>query len=105
MALGINMYIRANIGIGSWDVLHNNLTQFYGLTFGTWVSIVGVITILISQLFNRDLKAVLAIFTGVIFGKLIDMWLYNVFTFEIENLYLQIVFFFISKVVINRCFT
>lgn len=101
MALGINMYIKADIGIGSWDVLHNNLTQFYGLTFGTWVSIVGAITILISQLFYLNFKTILAIFTGVIFGKIIDLWLDNIFTFEIDNLILQIMLFFLGVIFIG----
>lgn len=105
MAFGISLYLNANIGIGSWDVLHNNLTEFYNFkigsyvfTFGTWVFVVGILTILLSQLIHFNVKSFLAIFTGFLLGKIIDLWLYNFFTFEIENIYIRIILFFMALI-------
>lgn len=42
MAMGVALYLKVDIGVGSWDVLHGNLYDFYHLTVGTWVFIVGI---------------------------------------------------------------
>ncbi len=76
IGLGVSYYIIANIGLGSWDVFHKNMADFYGLSVGTWVFIVGFIVILISQVFYFQPKYFLAIITGLITGKLIDFWSY-----------------------------
>ncbi len=101
MALGISLYLKASIGIGSWDVLHNNLYEFYHLTIGTWVFIVGVVTIMISQVFYFHPKNLLAIITGFILGKLIDFWYSNIFHFHFTLLSVRIPMFFISIILLG----
>lgn len=101
MAIGVALYLKADIGIGSWDVLHNNLNEFYHYTFGTWVFIVGIITILISQIFYFHLRSLLAIVTGFILGRLIDMWYIHIFTFDMTSLVIRIPLFFLSIVLLG----
>ncbi len=96
MSIGIVFYLKANIGLGSWDVLHNNLHEFYQLTFGTWVFIVSIITILFSQLFYYNFSSLLAIGTGFILGLLIDLWHDYILLFYIPQLYLRIPLFLIG---------
>lgn len=96
MAIGIALYLKANIGIGSWDVLHGNLYKYYHLTFGTWVFIVGIVTILISQLFYYHISSFLAIFTGLVLGQLIDLWHDRIFLFELSLIHYQVILFFLS---------
>ncbi len=94
IALGVALYIKADIGVGPWDVLHNNLYDFYQLTVGTWVFIVGILAVLISLLLHYDVKSFLAIITSFIVSKLIDYWL----TLIIDDLslYIRIPLFFFS---------
>ncbi|QVK19142.1 hypothetical protein KHQ81_05425 [Mycoplasmatota bacterium] len=101
IAIGVGLYIRADIGIGSWDVLHNNLSEFYNLTFGTWVFIVGIITILISQLFYFHLRSFLAVITGFILGRLIDIWSIHIFSFDISSLVVRVPLFFLSIILLG----
>lgn len=76
MGLGISIYLFTEVGVGSWDVLHGNLTDLFDdrYTFGTWVTIVGFITISVSQLFYRNLLAYISVITGLILGMVIDLW-------------------------------
>jgi len=101
MAMGIALYLKAAIGIGPWDVLHNNLNEFYQISFGTWVFLVGIITILIAQLFYFHLRSLLAIGTGFILGKLIDIWYDYVFIFDISELYIRLPLFFLSIILLG----
>lgn len=100
VSMGISLYLKADIGIGSWDVLNNNLAQFYRFSFGTWVFIVGIITILVSQLLYFRLYNFLAIIPGLIMGLLIDMWLI-IFHFQLDNIYLQFIIFFLALILLG----
>lgn len=100
VSMGISLYLKADIGIGSWDVLNNNLAQFYRFSFGTWVFIVGIITILVSQLLYFRLYNFLAIIPGLIMGFLIDMWLI-IFHFQLDNIYLQFIIFFLALILLG----
>lgn len=102
MGLGIALYLRANIGVGAWDVLHNNLTEnYFNLTFGTWVFIVGFISVTISQLLSFNLKNYFAVITGLINGKIIDLFYYKVLIFELNNIYIQILYFTLSLILLG----
>jgi hypothetical protein len=101
MTFGIALYLRAEIGVGPWDVLHNNLFEFYALSFGTWVFIVGIITILISQIFYKNIRNLLAIITGLIQGQFIDFWLDYVLNFELSALAIRIPIFLFSLVLLG----
>lgn len=102
MAMGIALYLKADIGVGPWDVLHNNLYEYYQLTFGTWVFIVGIIAILFSLLLHYRPKNLLAIISGLIMGKLIDIWLIEVFVFKVDNLILQLLIFICAIILLGN---
>ena len=46
-ALGEAMIVRANLGVMSWDVLHQGLARHLGLTIGQWSVIVGALVLLL----------------------------------------------------------
>ena len=46
-AFGEAMIVRANLGVMSWDVLHQGLARHLGLTIGQWSVIVGALVLLL----------------------------------------------------------
>lgn len=84
MGLGVILYIQVNVGVGSWDVLHASLTEYFPsitignltiqLTVGRWIMIVGTIAVLASQLFHRNLFYLFSILTGIVQGYITDLW-------------------------------
>lgn len=84
MGLGIIIYVYANVGVGSWDVLHASLAEYYPsltigtfsfeLTIGRWIMIVGVITVFVSQLIHRNPYYFLSILVGIVQGYVTDFW-------------------------------
>ncbi|ERJ11192.1 YczE/YyaS/YitT family protein [Haloplasma contractile] len=91
MAIGISCYLVASIGYGSWDILHANLTYF-GLDFGLWVAIVGVITVITATLIHFQWKFFAAIISATILGQLINLWsrLFNAYAYQQEILVLDL---------------
>lgn len=102
ISIGVNMFLLARLGLGSWDVLHNNLTTYFGLTFGTWVFIVGITTVLISMIFKYDLKSFLTVLNSFILGFIIDFFLFNVFTFEVVNIWYRIIIFIVGVILLGN---
>lgn len=100
VSMGITLYLKAGIGVGSWDVLNNNLAQFYRFSFGTWVFIVGIITILVSQILYFRPDSFLAIISGFIMGLFADLWLI-VFQFQLNNFYLQLIIFLFATLLLG----
>jgi uncharacterized membrane protein YczE len=46
-AFGEAMIVRANLGVMSWDVLHQGLARHLGLTIGQWSVIIGALVLLL----------------------------------------------------------
>ena len=46
-AFGEALIVRANLGVMSWDVLHQGLTRHLGLSIGQWSVIVGALVLLL----------------------------------------------------------
>jgi uncharacterized membrane protein YczE len=46
-AFGEAMIVRANLGVMSWDVLHQGLARHLGLSIGQWSVIVGALVLLL----------------------------------------------------------
>jgi uncharacterized protein len=100
MGFGISMYMITNVGVGSWDVLHLNLAEYYGLTVGYWIFIMGCIVIILSQLIHFNPLRFFSIITGLLMGRFVDLWLfiYNKTGFLdlLDGLFIRWVFFFIA---------
>jgi uncharacterized membrane protein YczE len=79
LSLGVTLTIQSDMGAGPWDALNVGLSSTFGLTVGSWVIIVGLILILINAFLLRTKPDLLAIFTIVIVGGLIDFWMIYVF--------------------------
>lgn len=102
MAMGIALYLKTNIGVSSWDALYYNFYDFYGLTVGTWVFILGIIIILISQLVYFKPIHFFAIITGLIQGWLIDLWFERIYVFTLTNLPLRYLLFIVSLFILGN---
>ncbi|WP_456275994.1 YczE/YyaS/YitT family protein [Bacillus sp. AK128] len=75
LSLGVAFTIQSNLGAGPWDALNVGLSTTFGLTVGSWVIIVGLILIIVNAVLLKERPDVLAVFTIVIVGALIDFWL------------------------------
>ncbi|CAN5233190.1 membrane protein [soil metagenome] len=45
--LSMAMMVRANLGLDPWDVLHQGLAPYFGLSFGMTVNVLGAIVLLL----------------------------------------------------------
>ena len=45
--VGLALLVLADLGLPPWDVLHQGLTEQFGLTIGTWINIVGALLVLV----------------------------------------------------------
>lgn len=71
LSLGIALTIKGQmLGVGSWDVLHIGLTNYLGLTVGTWSIILGLIILAIDAFFSKRVPKV---------GTYLDMFLTGIF--------------------------
>lgn len=84
MGLGINVYIKTNVGVGAWDVFHSGLAQYIpqlhlgdltiNMTIGRWIIVIGTLVVLTSQILSRNLSYLLCIITGFVVGMITDLW-------------------------------
>ncbi|RWZ58167.1 membrane protein [Halobacillus fulvus] len=79
IALGITLTIKADLGAGAWDAMNVGLTESFGLTVGNWIMIVGAILMITNALIAKERPDLLAVFTILILGQMIDFWMLLVF--------------------------
>jgi len=53
LAFGAAAVIQANLGAGSWDVLHIGLAKRSFLSIGAWVQIIGIAMVLLASILER----------------------------------------------------
>jgi uncharacterized protein len=75
LTFGVCLTIKADLGAGAWDALNVGLTNMVGLTIGKWVMIVGGILMFVNAILLKKRPEVLSIFTIVLIGLLIDLWM------------------------------
>lgn len=69
---GIAMMLRSGLGLPPWDVLHQGLTEQFGLTVGIW-SIVISFLLLVIWLPLRERFGIGTVLNAVIIGVVIDL--------------------------------
>ena len=70
--VGIAMMLRSRLGLPPWDVLHQGLTEEFGITVGIWSIIVSV-AILVFWLPLRERYGVGTVLNAIIIGVVIDI--------------------------------
>lgn len=70
--VGIGLMLRSGLGLPPWDVLHQGLTEQFGLTVGVW-SIIVSFAVLTLWLPLRERYGVGTLLNAVIIGAVIDV--------------------------------
>jgi uncharacterized membrane protein YczE len=70
--IGIAMMLQSGLGLPPWDVLHQGLTEQFGLTVGIWSIIISVV-ILVFWLPLREKYGVGTVLNAIIIGVVIDV--------------------------------
>lgn len=70
--LGIAMMLQSELGLPPWDVLHQGLTEEFGITVGIWSIIISV-GILLLWLPLREKYGIGTVLNAIIIGVVIDI--------------------------------
>ncbi|HUG09210.1 MAG TPA: hypothetical protein VMP13_10015 [Acidimicrobiia bacterium] len=70
--LGIALVLQSGLGLPPWDVLHQGLTEQFGLTVGIWSIIISFVVLLL-WLPLRERYGIGTILNAVIIGVVIDL--------------------------------
>lgn len=70
--LGIALMLRSELGLPPWDVLHQGLTEQFGLTVGIWSIIVSFL-VLVLWLPLRERYGIGTVLNAIIIGVVIDL--------------------------------
>lgn len=70
--VGIALMLRSGLGLPPWDVLHQGLTEEYGLTVGIWSIIISVVVLLL-WLPLRERYGIGTVLNAIIIGVVIDL--------------------------------
>lgn len=70
--IGIGLMLQSDLGLPPWDVLHQGLTQRFGLTVGIWSIIISFV-VLLAWLPFRERYGLGTLLNAVIIGVVIDV--------------------------------
>lgn len=70
--LGVALMLQSDLGLPPWDVLHQGLTEQFGLTVGIWSIIVSFL-VLVLWLPLRERYGIGTVFNAIIIGVVIDL--------------------------------
>lgn len=96
IGLGLSFQIKANIGLGAYDALTDNLSRATNITFGQWVYIVSFMLLVISAIIERKKIKILSLLAGFLIGTFVDMFLFILGDFELTTLVFRSLGFFIG---------
>lgn len=77
--LGVTFIIKANIGVGPWDIVTIGLSEKIGFTLGTWIIITQALFLLINALILNKRPEFESVITILIWGLAVDFWMKIVF--------------------------
>ncbi|MDQ0973401.1 putative membrane protein YczE [Neobacillus niacini] len=79
MTFGVCLTIKAELGAGAWDALNVALTEWIGLTIGSWIIIEGAVLVVINSFLVKRKPQLLSLLTIILIGSLVDLWMFFVF--------------------------
>ena len=74
-AFGEALIIQARLGVMSWDVLHQGLTNHLGLTIGQWSIVVGALVLLL-WIPMREQPGLGTLANVIVIGPVLDLFLH-----------------------------
>lgn len=86
--VGIALMLRSGMGLPPWDVLHQGLTEQFGLTVGVWSIIVSFV-VLLAWLPLHERYGAGTVLNAIIIGVVIDVGV--LFVPEPDTLWLEVV--------------
>ncbi|SDM56749.1 YitT family protein [Bacillus sp. OK048] len=102
MTFGICLTIKAELGVGAWDALNVALTEWIGLTIGTWVIIDGAVLLFVNALLLKKRPEILSLLTIIFIGSLVDFWILIVFeSWEFNGFIIQLVTLIVGLFIIG----
>src|SRR5688572_8559054 len=79
MTFGVCLTIKAELGAGAWDALNVALTEWIGLTIGSWIIIEGAVLVVVNSLLVKRRPQLLSLLTIILIGSLVDLWMFFIF--------------------------
>jgi uncharacterized membrane protein YczE len=70
--IGISMMLQSGLGLPPWDVLHQGLTEQFGLTVGVWSIIISFL-VLLCWIPLRERYGIGTVLNAIIIGVIIDV--------------------------------
>lgn len=101
IALGININIMADFGVGGWDAYNIAMVENIGFTIGTWLNINAVLYILLSAWLRKSRPKVETILTSLLLGVFVDCWGLLFTSFAIEGWIASLCWFLIAITTIS----
>ncbi|WP_083270923.1 YczE/YyaS/YitT family protein [Bacillus marinisedimentorum] len=75
LAFGTSLMLEVkHLGIAPWDVLTVGLVEHFGLTFGTWNMMIGLVLVGIVSLVNRALIHIGTVMNTLLIGPMVDFY-------------------------------
>lgn len=100
LGLGAALQVKAAIGLGPWDALTATISELTNLKFGTASIISNSIMILLQVLILRKafkMSYWLQVPIVLLFGTVVNFFLYNIVTFEIIHYQQSLIVFFLGN--------
>ncbi len=88
---GLVLCIQANIGMAPWEVFHQGLVLKIGITYGTAITITGIILVILGALVFREKIGIGTILNAVMVGVFTDLIMSFGVIRELHNLWWGIV--------------
>lgn len=73
--LGVCFLIHSKIGAGPWDIVNIGLTEKFGLTLGTWMSLWQAFFLLVNSVLLKRRPEFESLITIMLWGIIIDFWM------------------------------
>lgn len=70
--VGIALMLRSGLGLPPWDVLHQGLTEQFGLSVGTWSIIISFVVLLL-WIPLKERYGIGTVFNAIVIGLIIDL--------------------------------
>lgn len=89
LSLGAVLLAKTGLGISAWDAINFGLSDLFGLTPGTWVSISSLVVLVIAAILQKRMINVISFINGIITGFFIDGWIYLLDSVTFDTALLQ----------------
>ncbi len=71
-SLGIAFTIQGNVGLAPWEVFHSGLSRITGISFGTIVTLAGIVILLVA-IFLKERIGIGTVLNTLLIGPMVDM--------------------------------